>query len=512
MMKLQITTGRETPGFVPVTSKTLSTARNANQHRSEPLCIGAPTESPRMKSRSMRIKAFTCAAMLAALGTVEIFATPPPSSAFTYQGRLNDGGAPANGNYDMIFNLYDAPTNGNVLGSYSIFSAVPVGDGLFTLELNSNGEFGPNAFNGQARWLQIGVRTNNNNAANPWVYLNPRQALDPTPQAMFAMNAGNAMNASFAANVADGSISSAKLAPGAVQAGNLAPGAVAWSSIAGIPAGFADGVDNNTTYAAGPGLALSGTNNQLSVNFAGTGAANTAARSDHTHFGANWGGTTAFGVGLSVTNGAANGAGLYGQQGTGSGFPYVFGNNAGVWGEASQGSGVYGASATFRGVQGISLGTQGSGVYGTALSSTGTNYGVYGESASADGVGVLAKGSGSSGTALRVSSGAIRVTGAGPGSATPAFVHVVTVSNMDTNGFYTVIDNPFCNNDPNAMLLVTPNWGVISDYSASSTVSVLYDDGNSNLHLATNRWVLYVTDANQLLWPGDRYNVLVIKP
>jgi len=32
-------------------------------------------------------------------------------------------------------------------------------DGLFTAELNSAGEFGPNAFNGAARWLEIAVRS-----------------------------------------------------------------------------------------------------------------------------------------------------------------------------------------------------------------------------------------------------------------------------------------------------------------------------------------------------------------
>jgi len=162
-------------------------------------------------------------------------------------------------------------------------------------------------------------------------------------------------------------------------------------------------------------------------------------------------------------------------------------------------------------VQGVSLGSQGTGVYGTAVATNGTSFGVYGESASADGVGVLAKGSGSSGTALRVSSGAIRVTGAGIGSATPAFIHVVTAANSDTNGFYTVIENPYCNNDPNAMLLVTPNWGLLSDYTPSPPVSVIYDDGNSALHFGANRWVLLVTDSAQFS-PGNRYNVLVIKP
>lgn len=35
--------------------------------------------------------------------------------------------------------------------------AVPVSNGLFTVLLNGNGEFGANAFNGSARWLQIQV-------------------------------------------------------------------------------------------------------------------------------------------------------------------------------------------------------------------------------------------------------------------------------------------------------------------------------------------------------------------
>jgi len=371
----------------------------------------------------MKIKSILTAITLGALCAIKASAVVPLGAGFTYQGKLNDAGAPANGNYDMIFNLYDAPTNGNVLGSFSIFGAVPVSNGLFTLELNSYGEFGPSAFNGQARWLQMGVRTNNNNALNPWIYLNPRQPLDPTPQAMFALNASNSVNASFAANasfassVADGSITSSKLAPGAVQAGNLAPGAVAWSSLAGIPAGFADGVDNDTTYAAGLGLTLSGA--QFNVNFAGTGSANSAARSDHQHFGALWGGSTQYGNGLSVTNGAPNSAGLYGQQGTGSGFPYIFGNTAGVWGESSQGSGVHGASGyntgsgvvgfgvatngANRGVSGTTFSTIGTGVYGNAATASGANFGVQGVTASTAGTGVSGMATAASGATVGVS-------------------------------------------------------------------------------------------------------------
>jgi hypothetical protein len=38
------------------------------------------------------------------------------TTAFSYQGQLNDNGVPANGAYDLQFTLYDsATTNGNII-------------------------------------------------------------------------------------------------------------------------------------------------------------------------------------------------------------------------------------------------------------------------------------------------------------------------------------------------------------------------------------------------------------
>jgi len=280
------------------------------------------------------------------------------------------------------------------------FGAVPVTNGLFSVQLNSYGEFGTNAFNGEARWLQIGVRTNSNNAMNPWIHLSPRQPLNGVPQSMFAQSA---RDASFAATIADGAITASKLASGAVQPNNLAPGALAWTNITGVPGGFADGLDDGVFYKAGKGLNLDWLF-EFSVDFAGSGGATTAARSDHNHFGANWSGNTLWGTGLSVSNAAPNSVGLFGQQGSGSGYPYLFGNTAGVWGESSHGSGVWGASGHTNGsgvvgigaktngnnagVTGYSLSTSGTGVRGAASANTGETVGVRGESASGNGSGV----------------------------------------------------------------------------------------------------------------------------
>ena len=74
-------------------------------------------------------------------------------TAFTYQGRLSDGGAPANGVYDFQFALYDAESAGTQVGSTIPKDDVTVTDGLFTVEL----DFG-SIFDGTAFWLEIGVR------------------------------------------------------------------------------------------------------------------------------------------------------------------------------------------------------------------------------------------------------------------------------------------------------------------------------------------------------------------
>ena len=39
------------------------------------------------------------------------------TSVFTYQGRLTDGGTPANGTFDMQFKLYDLLTSGTLQGT-----------------------------------------------------------------------------------------------------------------------------------------------------------------------------------------------------------------------------------------------------------------------------------------------------------------------------------------------------------------------------------------------------------
>src|SRR5262245_46889686 len=71
-------------------------------------------------------------------------------TAFTYQGRLNDGGLPASGNYDLKFALYNALSGGSAVGSAQTNAPVGVSNGLFTVTL----DFGAGAFPGADRWLE----------------------------------------------------------------------------------------------------------------------------------------------------------------------------------------------------------------------------------------------------------------------------------------------------------------------------------------------------------------------
>ena len=133
-------------------------------------------------------------------------------STFTYQGYLTDGGSAAEGEYDFTFGLYDAATAGNLLGSTETLSVTVTG-GYFTVALDFGSEF----FTGTALWLEIGVRPT---GSADYTTLTPRQALTPTPYANYA----------------------ARRAP--------------WGGLTDVPAGFADGVDDDTLYAAGNGLTL----------------------------------------------------------------------------------------------------------------------------------------------------------------------------------------------------------------------------------------------------------------
>jgi hypothetical protein len=124
-------------------------------------------------------------------------------TAFNYQGRLTDTGAPANAAYDFRFTIFNAVTNGSPISLPLTNSAVAVSNGLFNVTL----DFGPGIFTGTNCWLDIAVRAAGN---NNFTALFPRQPLLPVPYAIFATGASNLLGQLPATQLA-GTIPSAQI-------------------------------------------------------------------------------------------------------------------------------------------------------------------------------------------------------------------------------------------------------------------------------------------------------------
>jgi hypothetical protein len=250
------------------------------------------------------------AARLPAAQYYEASAATPLTSTFTYAGQLKNGGTAVTAVCQMAFRLYDDPFAPiNLIGS-PITTSVPVTTGLFSVGLN----FGDTAFNGSNRWLDLQV-----NCTGTFVPLTPREAVTAAPYALFAASAGALQNYPIALT-----------APSAGQVLKWTGSAWAPGSSGSYSNGF--GLDLNSTVfsvltdtiqarvtascsagnairvvnqdgsvacepvtgggtisnvIAGAGLIGGGASGAISltVDFAGSGSASTAARSDHTHAG-----------------------------------------------------------------------------------------------------------------------------------------------------------------------------------------------------------------------------------
>jgi len=187
-------------------------------------------------------------------------------TAFTYQGRLQTGGLPANGLYDFTFQVFDAMSAGNSQGSLVSTNGVGVTNGLFMVTL----DFG-NQFNGAARWLEIGVSTN---LANNFLMLTPRQQITPAP---YAITAGNVVGLQIQSNIDGapnmiGGSSVNFISPGTAGGTVAGGGATNYfglpytNSIAGDFGVIGGGADNEILTGAGGSVIGGGTENQIGSN------------------------------------------------------------------------------------------------------------------------------------------------------------------------------------------------------------------------------------------------------
>ncbi|CAG0935024.1 hypothetical protein TFLX_03848 [Thermoflexales bacterium] len=106
-------------------------------------------------------------------------------TAFTYQGQLKNASGPVTDTCDFQFGLWDAVTSGTLIATDLNRANVSVTNGLFTTPI----DFGVNAFEGNARWLEIAVRCPAGSGS--FTTLTPRQPLTPAPYALYAATSGN---------------------------------------------------------------------------------------------------------------------------------------------------------------------------------------------------------------------------------------------------------------------------------------------------------------------------------
>ena len=295
----------------------------------------------------------------------------PMGTAFTYQGRLTVGDSPANGAFDFTFTLYDAASGGSTVGSPVTLGDIPVSQGQFTVLL----DFSTGIFIGEARWLQIAVRP----GASPGAFttLGPRQALTPTPYALYAASApssggggditGVSAGTGLTGGGASGDVSLAAnttylqrrvsgcAASNAIQVVNE-DGSVSCISVGG--GGLSLPYDGSTS--GNPGFSVTGTTGSIAIRGLATNSG--AAINYGGYFEAY--GTSGRGV-AGVVNGS-NAYGVYGLSANGTSNSGVYGvstasNGNGVIGEANTGGSAYGiwgkstegTGGYFRGKNGI---------------------------------------------------------------------------------------------------------------------------------------------------------------
>ena len=155
------------------------------------------------------------------LAVLTLFLATPllaQTSAFSYQGQLNDGGTPANGSFQMEFKLFNNATSGSQIGTTISDVPVTVTSGTFRVAL----DFGTASFTGVKRFLEVAVRRNSGEA---YVILSPREEITSAPYAIRSAIAGSATTATVADNAAQlGGLSPARYVQTDVD-GNVGIGA-----------------------------------------------------------------------------------------------------------------------------------------------------------------------------------------------------------------------------------------------------------------------------------------------
>lgn len=226
-------------------------------------------------SRLVSVLAMACVTLLT---TASAYAQLPLGTAFSFQGELRLQNVVVNSPTDFVFQLYDQPAAGTLIGSNTLPN-VPVSRGVFSVDL----DYGAAAFAGDRRWVEIRVR--NPAGAGVFVTLNPRVELRATPNALFARSIGN--NSVNSAKIVNGSISNADLSDNLITSAKIFDGAVTAADIAPSLVSSVDGVVNdggNIDLVAGANVTITPNDAANTITIAASGNAGTLDGLDSTSF------------------------------------------------------------------------------------------------------------------------------------------------------------------------------------------------------------------------------------
>ena len=205
---------------------------------------------------------------LAALALAASIATAQPlTTAFTFQGELDNAGSPVNGTYDLKFTLFDSLTGGTQLGSQLCSDNVAVVNGKVTVQL----DFG-SQFSGQQRFLEVWVRPDTGLSCSSntgFSILGPRQSLTAAPNAIYSLSAAAAATATTATTATNATQLNSQPAAFYTNAANLSSGTIANARTSGVRTSTANSLvlrDASGNFSAGT----------ISAAFSGNGAALTS--------------------------------------------------------------------------------------------------------------------------------------------------------------------------------------------------------------------------------------------
>ena len=267
------------------------------------------------------------AAIICVLFVVLSVGVAAQTTAFTYQGRLTDTGASANGPFDFTFKLYSVSTGGTQVGTDVLRDDVTVTGGIFTVTL----DFGSSPFTSSAgNYLEIWVRQGAQTGG--YTQLLPRSLITSSPYAVQTLRATTAavadnanqlggVNANQYVQTNDSRMTDAR--PPTPGSGNYIQNQTASTQAAGFNisgTGNADAINATTYYNIGGNrvLSVAGTNNF----FAGVGAGQSNTGSYNSFVGRNAGQTNTTGQENAFFGQAA------GQTNNGS-YNAFFGSGAG---------------------------------------------------------------------------------------------------------------------------------------------------------------------------------------